>query len=344
MVDVASQIWIHDYLQLLGISLMYWDWLVTLDNEVGFMWKRARSASACWFFAVRYSGILGNIPVTVFTFYNIPVQVPAAHSNSTANTDSLFCSGAIYITRAIKSCSLGRSSLFPVIVMLVRIHALYERNLRVLAALLVIGFPLLAVIFWSVKGPQSTLEVSFPGCHTSVPKSSNYRLAGAWLALFVFDSLCFGLTLYKTFSTWRRTGSEANHLPIHTLVLRDGAVYYAAMTLANLSNIISFYIGGPILSGSLSTFASCVSVTLMARLMLNLHITSNLGRDPSISHVDLELEEHVPSPVVFRRAGPFTGVYSAPERDVDVVERDSHSQDLLHGPDVERQGLREGAW
>lgn len=33
----------------------------------------------------------------------------------------------------------------------------------------------------------------------------------------------FGLTVFKTYSTCRGTGSEARHLPIHTLILRDGA-------------------------------------------------------------------------------------------------------------------------
>ncbi|KAJ6493139.1 hypothetical protein C8R45DRAFT_988989 [Mycena sanguinolenta] len=266
MVDVAAQMSDRLMLTIFSSALMYWDWLVTLDNEVSFMWKRARSASACWFFAVRYSGVLGNIPVTVFTFYNIPVQ---------------WCH-AYHIGHQIV---LVGTQLIVSLVMLVRIHALYGRNLRVLAALLVTGLPLLAVIFVRIHCSRSSAKADIKSSFSG----RNYRLAGAWLALFVFDSLCFGLTLYKTFSTWRRTGSEANHLPIHTLVLRD----------ANLFNIISFY---PILSGSLSTFASCVSVTLMARLMLNLHVISNAGRDGSISHViDLELDDHSTSPVVFRR-------------------------------------------
>ncbi|KAF8193280.1 hypothetical protein K438DRAFT_1720280 [Mycena galopus ATCC 62051] len=267
---------------------MYWDWLITIGNEVDFMWKRARSASACWFFAVRYSGLLGNIPVTVFTFYPIPVQ--RCHAYHTGH-----------------QIILVGTQLIVSIVMLVRIHALYGRNLRLLAVLLVVSLPLLAVIFWSVTGQQSTLVLGFPGCHASMPKLSREYLAGAWLALFTWDSICFGLTLFKTYSTWRRTGSEAHHLPIHTLILRDGAMYFAVMTLANLSNIISFYVGGPIFSGSLSTFASCVSVTLMARLMLNLYETSDAGRGggPDGGIPNLEIDLACTSPVEFRGPGFF---------------------------------------
>ncbi|KAJ7214358.1 hypothetical protein GGX14DRAFT_443792 [Mycena pura] len=49
------------------------------------------------------------------------------------------------------------------------------------------------------------------------------------------------------------------------------------MALANLSNIGSFYFGGPLFRGSLSTFASCTSVTMVSRLMLNLHEQAAIG-------------------------------------------------------------------
>jgi len=51
----------------------------------------------------------------------------------------------------------------------------------------------------------------------------------------------------------------------------------SVMALANLSNILSFYLGGPFSRGIMSTLASSVSVTMMSRLMLNLHETAELG-------------------------------------------------------------------
>jgi len=49
------------------------------------------------------------------------------------------------------------------------------------------------------------------------------------------------------------------------------------MVLANLSNIITFYISGPFQKGSLTTFAGCLSATLMSRMMLNLHEAADNG-------------------------------------------------------------------
>ncbi|KAJ7790710.1 hypothetical protein B0H14DRAFT_3891050 [Mycena olivaceomarginata] len=178
------------------------------------------------------------------------------------------------------------------VVILVRIHALYDRNLRLLVSVLGISLPLLAFIFWSFlgEGSKSDPVLGLPGCHTSLPKSASFRafsalvspystanefldLAAAWEALFLYDTMMFGLTVFKTYSTWRWTDSESNNLPIHRLILRDG-VYLPFPT--------KFYVDytsqrSPNLSGSLSTFASCMSVTLMARLMLNLYNAADAG-------------------------------------------------------------------
>ncbi|KAG1889222.1 hypothetical protein F4604DRAFT_829708 [Suillus subluteus] len=58
---------------------------------------------------------------------------------------------------------------------------------------------------------------------------------------------------------------------IFDVMFRDGAMYFGVMTLLNIPNILTYYYGSDITRGSLSTFTSCISVTLISRLMLNLH-------------------------------------------------------------------------
>jgi len=230
---------------------MYYDYFIVLDKEIGFLWKRAGSASAYWFFAVRYSGFAGNLPVTVFTFYTLAPK---------------WC--RIYHTG--HQVVLIGTQLIVLIVMTLRIHALYGRNLRLLAALLAVALPLLVVVLWSTQGQKVTPIDGFPGCHVSVSQSTSNHIVASWEALFIFDTLMFLLVVRKTYTTWHGSGFDG-HLPIHALILRDGALYFATIAAANFCNILTFYFAGPILAGSLSTFASCISVTMMARLMLNLH-------------------------------------------------------------------------
>lgn len=54
---------------------MYYDYLITLDDEISFLWNRTGSVSWFWFFAVRYAGFVGNLPVTVFSFYTMEPKV-----------------------------------------------------------------------------------------------------------------------------------------------------------------------------------------------------------------------------------------------------------------------------
>lgn len=159
--------------------------------------------------------------------------------------------------------------------MLVRIHALYDRNLRLLVSVLGISLPLLAFIFVSTHQFPSTPELRYGSGRSSAKAGSqtpflgypdairvcqNQRkypntsdlaqnelilsqfltcvlsprfsvfdrqrildLAAAWEALFLYDTMMFGLTVFKTYSTWCRTDLESSNLPIHRLILRDGA-------------------------------------------------------------------------------------------------------------------------
>ncbi|KAJ7362284.1 hypothetical protein DFH08DRAFT_321655 [Mycena albidolilacea] len=231
--EVAFQIRIHDCLHLLGICVLYYDHLLTLDTEIDYMWKGL--GAAYWFYIIRCH------------IYHIGHQV------------------LLVGTQIIVS-----------IVMTLRTHALYGRNLRLFAALLAVGLPLLGIVVWSTQGQQATPIDDFPGCHVSISQSTAYHLVASWEALFVYDTLLFLLVLRRTYTTWRDAAFKTN-LPIHALLLRDGVLYFGAIAFVNFCNIATFYFAGPILAGSLSTFTSCMSVTITARLMLNLHANNKRG-------------------------------------------------------------------
>ncbi|KAF8189438.1 hypothetical protein K438DRAFT_1935974 [Mycena galopus ATCC 62051] len=248
-------------------GLMYYDHLLTLDNEINFMWKRAGSPGALWFFAVRYAGFAGNLPVTVFTFYTLAPKVSTAHVVDCDLADlHQWC--LIYHTG--HQVVLVGTQLIVSVVMIFRIHAIYGHNLRFLMALLAVALPLFAVVVWSTQGQDTVSIDNFPGCHVSASQSTAYHMVAAWEALFLLDAILFLLVVRRTYATWRNAGFDP-HMPIHALVLQDGALYFGAIAFANLCNILTFYFAGPILGGSLSTFASSLSVVMMARLILNLH-------------------------------------------------------------------------
>ncbi|CAK5272337.1 unnamed protein product [Mycena citricolor] len=242
---------IRNVLHIVGIVILYWDHILMLGDEIHILWLRParRSKSAYWFFAIRYTAFVGNLLITLGMFY--PTVSPEL---------------VLVFMQALVA-----------MVMFLRIYALYNRSRRVLAGLIAVCIPLVALIAWSLVGQKTRpAPMLSGGCNLLMSRRTSNHVVGAWFALFMYDSVIFGLTIYKTYSTWRRAGSP-EHLPIHALIFRDGVLYFGALALINFSNIITFYLGGPLLRGSMSTFASCVSVSLMARLMLNLHRKADAG-------------------------------------------------------------------
>ncbi|ETW76148.1 hypothetical protein HETIRDRAFT_422723 [Heterobasidion irregulare TC 32-1] len=112
------------------------------------------------------------------------------------------------------------------------------------------------------------------GCHSSLSFDTYRNLATPWEAQMLFDITVFGLTLVQSYKhrenlRWFRglQMERSGTLELVELLFRD------VMALVNLANVLTFY--DP-LRGSLSTFASCVSITMMSRLVLNLHDASLL--------------------------------------------------------------------
>ncbi|KAG1831585.1 hypothetical protein EV424DRAFT_1371850 [Suillus variegatus] len=66
------------------------------------------------------------------------------------------------------------------------------------------------------------------------------------------------------------------------------------MALVNLPNILTYFCGPDIAMGSLNAFTACVSVTLISRLMLNLHGCVDTGIFATLA----ETSSHVLTTVV----------------------------------------------
>ncbi|KAF8981991.1 hypothetical protein BDQ17DRAFT_1262543 [Cyathus striatus] len=77
----------------------------------------------------------------------------------------------------------------------------------------------------------------------------------AWEALIAYDTTIFVFIVYRTWTTHRDYASRRIQIPLLNLILRDG-LYLQLMVLANLANVLTFYLCGPYLRGALSTFAN----------------------------------------------------------------------------------------
>lgn len=248
---LAWEILLHGYLQIISLSFLYWDHLITIDDELRLLWNKPKTLASYLFFTNRYLAFFGNITVTILGFTTLSV--------TSCNNYALYRQ-VLLVASQIVVCAL----------LTMRIYALYTCSIKVLMYMLGSGVILFAVSCWSLTDQKSD-RWEDSGCHIGLSRVTAIRVATAWEALFIYDSMLFAFTFYRAYT------HRTEKIPLLYLVFRDGSIYYAAMALATLSNILTFYLAGPYLRGGLSSCASSLSVTLMSRLILNLHQTTDVG-------------------------------------------------------------------
>ncbi|KAJ7826085.1 hypothetical protein B0H13DRAFT_1918311 [Mycena leptocephala] len=234
------------------------DHLLTLDMEVHYVWKTWRTRPSAWFLLIRYSSFaIRTMALVTFDFGNFDPEVihidsGRRRSRTTASGSSLTEYGQIVL--------MVFQELFVGITLVLRVLAMYSFDKR-----LVIGLGI-AVIFclsfalksqWCMvpSGAPVTLKPATPGCIT--PSLSVHHID--FITIFTHtrqakslagDVLLLALTLYQAY-THRRDAPS-------------GSLWRVL--------IIS----------CLAEFTVALSVTMICRLMLNLHeaaaITSDLSQ------------------------------------------------------------------
>ncbi|KAJ6503583.1 hypothetical protein C8R45DRAFT_1185265 [Mycena sanguinolenta] len=161
---------------------------------------------------------------------------------------------------------------------------------------------------WTVVGSAApeVIQTPVPGCYTAVSNARRLRLAAFWEGLLATDVLFLVLTLYRA-NVHRLNGAG---LPVGSLwrvVLRDGVFYYVVICVANLCNILMYYVP-PVdvnITPGLTSFTVALAVTMICRLMLNI-------LDAASSTSDDDTIELSASTIIL--SGPGGGLRSEPRR------------------------------
>ncbi|KAG1736237.1 hypothetical protein EDB19DRAFT_1050232 [Suillus lakei] len=158
--------------------------------------------------------------------------------------------------------------------MTIRAYALYGGSKRLLAWMVIILFSLAVGVSVGTFGHFSGNATILPGvgCYEIYTADAAARVGLAWVAEFVFELLTFILIVYRTCKTRSLLRlSLVTRRDIIDVIFRDGTMYFGVMALVNVPNILTYYFGSVATRGCLATFTSCMSVTLISRLVLNLH-------------------------------------------------------------------------
>ncbi|KAG1881512.1 hypothetical protein C8R48DRAFT_681303 [Suillus tomentosus] len=276
----AQQISLCTYAVLAGNSILIYDHVLTLPEEFAFIWRRPKGLAAMLFLLNRYLALLGIICSMVVELFIVSDEALV----SLWLLEYLF-----FFAQQRLSCSKYTISrqldiffqgIIICIIMAMRTYALYGRSQHLLTWMTIIIIALVgvacAVSFAQVSGDAAILPRI--GCYEVYTAETAARIGLAWVAFFVFDLLIFILTVYRICKTRGLPRlSLTTTRDIMDVIFQDGAMYFGAMALIHIPNILTYYSSSVAVRGSLCDFTSCISVTLISRLMLNLHKTTHTG-------------------------------------------------------------------
>ncbi|KAG2132372.1 hypothetical protein DEU56DRAFT_812395 [Suillus clintonianus] len=257
----AQQMTMSYYAMLVPSTILIYDHMATLTEEIAFIWCRPKALSAVLFLLNRYVALLGNIYGLIGDF--LPTSDESCPTYVLSKQVLVF-------SQAIIVC----------LILTLRTYALYGRSKRLLAFLGIIGLAFAGGAAAETFGSYPSTVTNVPGgCYETFTADTNIRLGLAWVVLSVYESLIFVLTVSRIFGIrgFLRLSLTMSRRNIIVVIFQDGALYFGAMTLFNIPNILTYFGGSDIIRGSLSTFTSCMSVTLISRLMLNLHKSIDTG-------------------------------------------------------------------
>ncbi|KAJ7258745.1 hypothetical protein B0H12DRAFT_1322527 [Mycena haematopus] len=274
---------ISRYVYLAGLVILVYDHLLTLGAEVKYVWLTKLRPSTCWFLALRYIGLVGNITMATWHFADLSHELD--------------------LTALLQSCiKLQWAWTFFIVLLetlievtlVLRVFAMYGLNKWILGVLLsatgfIFASGLVAIVNYGKDPGRHDLVAAFNGCATILPHSAAVLTAAVWEATLMCDVLVFVLTVRKALA--QRSSILYSGSLIQTMV-NDGSMYFGVIILSNLANVLSFYVsihefsqlqrrychsnfflqfGDVLLAGLLSWFTTSLSLTLLSRLMLNLH-------------------------------------------------------------------------
>ncbi|KAG1790695.1 uncharacterized protein HD556DRAFT_1445977 [Suillus plorans] len=244
--------------------------MATLPEEIMLIWCRPKATSAVLFLINRYLAVLGGVVVLISNF--LPVSP---------------------------------KQIFICLTLSLRTYALYGRSRRLLKWMGIIGLVLIAGALAVTFGDDSDAGVDAGDCHEIYTTATTVHHGMAWMAMFIYELLIFVLTVFRAWKTRGLRFSLLSRRDILDVIFQDGIFRRTGIVntepterrcdVLRRNDISQFtqHSDAPLwfsehtrmfhqvdyfltickenIRGSLSVFTTCMSVTLISRLMLNLH-------------------------------------------------------------------------
>ncbi|KIP12148.1 hypothetical protein PHLGIDRAFT_98513 [Phlebiopsis gigantea 11061_1 CR5-6] len=227
--------------------IMSWEWLACLPKEVQRIWRRKFTYISWLYLANRYFGLLQFALV-------IPLLTDAFSATECPKIFRWQPVGAM-ITTLICQFILGA-----------RVFVLYSYSniiLGVLGVIWLAEFGFMSATMTKVfPAPSPAPGVAVP-CVAIGPEA---WLIAFWGIPLGYDAVTFLLTAYKSYEFWRLEVKT----PMLTILFRDGLIYFTAIFVMNLVNVILFATMPPTLQAINLPATTMLGIIMSSRLILNI--------------------------------------------------------------------------
>ncbi|KZV59485.1 hypothetical protein PENSPDRAFT_660033 [Peniophora sp. CONT] len=303
----AGTLWSNWAFSLLALTILYYDWILTLPDEITHLWRKpsARGVLPMFcFFVLRYFALFGHAAIAV-EFFSLSISAETCEKLQTLH-QSLICV----------------LQLFSALTLLLRLNAVYrKRSVLIFLCTIIVAtiiFAVWALIIRPAGEPRNQFLVgagtTLPGCNPLVTEKESHRIAAVWACMLIYEVAVFVLLLAKGFQEhWRAPATLW-----HTLLL-DGALYFLAIGLSNVANIVCYLTAPPVIKGTLGTLTNVLSSALVCRLVIHLRVAAARISDHRM-RAAVGSELRFVSPAEYRRGSLLQGMSPAQSPGGDIRE------------------------
>ncbi|KAI9510084.1 hypothetical protein F5148DRAFT_1339376 [Russula earlei] len=210
------------YISAVALAMLVYDYMLTFDDEVRYIWRRPVSSVKILYVILRY-----GVAVTQIVYFQAYAYVPKPSLNRPQ-----LCVGAMLVVAIAGSMALVLANY----IMLIRVYTLWDHRKRMLQTLHVAYFisvcSTIAFVAASIVQllPHMVYDpFIFRMC--LIAGRTPYWI-GIWLSQALFDVFLFILTIFNAASRPRRA-----NVKIITDLRRDGCLFYLGLFFGRFLNI-----------------------------------------------------------------------------------------------------------
>jgi len=266
---------IVSYIDVCSVALLVFDWSLTLDSEIKFIWDSPWNLGRILFFLTRYPPFI-NVALAIF--YRMVYSLPASTCSTISDVRSWIAIFGIIVAEVILT---------------LRVWILWDRSRKVGLAVLLASF---------LTGAAGVVDyVLFAGGYTFVATQSlspnisgcffiKGHIALLWtlVALMIHQTFIFTLTVVHCIRNFRLRSYGTSLLRTFYL---DGVIYYLAQQALSVVNLVVIITTHSSHMVNIMTYIQGVLLSILsARMILHLHEGTRarndilLDEEPGVYH------------------------------------------------------------